>query len=285
MHELLLSVHLSISGVLGSPKTCLHAVLSLVRLTLNPYSPGGCQLSHPRVAELCYKLLYAMCANHELSQATLRYLRNNHDYFYAQLTALPFPTMQRVDGEEEERDLSDVALLNQQAWILQTVALELRMTALNSQHSHVQRLTRLLLNSTSPVLGQAPPDISMMTNQSLEWSMPDSAYHQFSDGRQKLLVILDLVSFVEIPLPPLQLVFFDQERVEQVITSCEVKSEDDGVPYVDVKVLHRLLMNDVNSLQGAAAIGQKPNIVKVHAPAFCVHSVHNSLSLLSPGGA
>ena len=257
--------YLVILGVLGSPKTCLHAVLSLVQLEPNSATFIGCHLSQPRVAELCYKLLYCLCASRELSQATLRYLRNNHDFFHTQLAALPFPSALTDDDEEGEKEIiGNVALLNQQAWILQAVALELRMTALNNQRSHVQRLTRLLLHS-SPLLGHTLPDLTITTNQSINWPTSDTTYNQFDDGRLKLLILLDLVQFIDIPYPPLKLVYFDQARVEQVIASCEEKSADDGVPYVDVKVLHRLLMNEVNTLQGPAVIGQKPNIVKVHA--------------------
>lgn len=276
VHSLLVSSHsssplsfscslclpISYPGVLGSPKTCLHAVLSLVQLGPNPHLPIGCHLSQPKLAELCYKLLYCVCINRELSQASLRYLRNNHDYFFTQLAALPFPWALRGEGEEEEGSSDVVLYLNQQSWILRAVALELRMTALKNQRSHVQRLTHLLLSS-SPLLDQTHPDFEHSISQSVEWPVPESGYSQFHDGRQKLLVLLDLIQFSDLPSPPLELVYFDQGRVEETIRSCEVREEGEDVPFVSVKVLHRLLMNEVNSLQGAAAVGQKPNILKV----------------------
>lgn len=46
----------------------------------------------------------------------------------------------------DERE--DRLRLNQQAWLLKAVAVELRMTAINRQRSHVQRLIKLLLENT-----------------------------------------------------------------------------------------------------------------------------------------
>ena len=226
----------------------------------------GCHFTQPSVAELCYKLLYCMCSSRELSQATLRYLRNNHDFFHTQLAALPFPSAIADDEEEDDSGIGKVAVLNQQAWILQMVALELRMTSLNNQRSHVQRLTRLL--HSSALVGHTLPDFTQTTNQSsINWPVSDTTYNQFDDGRQKLLVLLDLVPFTHIPYPPLQLFHFKQDRaqVEQLIASCEEKSNDGGVPYVDVKLLHRLLVNSINTHQAPTMIGQKSDLVKVHA--------------------
>ena len=85
-------------------------------LSLSPFLLSSCKL----------QALVLVYANRELSQTSLHYLRNNDDYFFTQLAALPFPWSLR-EAEEEVVSFDIVLYLNQQAWILQAVALELRM--------------------------------------------------------------------------------------------------------------------------------------------------------------
>ena len=42
--------------------------------------------------------------------------------------------------------------MNQQSWLLKAVATEIRLTAINRQRSHLQRLLRLLLEDSPSVL-------------------------------------------------------------------------------------------------------------------------------------
>ena len=75
------------AGVLGSPRSVLHAILSLVQHTQEPSNPIGCHYSSPKLAELCYKVIFQLCSHRDLSTPTLRYLRNSHDFFHSQLSA------------------------------------------------------------------------------------------------------------------------------------------------------------------------------------------------------
>ena len=56
---------------------------------------------------------------------------------------------------------------------------------------------------------------------------------------------------------------FQLSAVEQLIASCEERSEDTGIIICDVKMLHRVVMAELNSAQGMANIGQRPEILKV----------------------
>lgn len=249
---------------MGSPKNCLHAILSLIQIGADPSNPIGCHYIHPKLAELCYHLIYLLCDNKELSQSTLRYLRNNHDYFYSQLLHIPFPWLL----ESQEVDDTTKMYYSQQAWILRSVAIELRMTSLNNLRSHTQRLVTLLLKSSATLTHQLNEFDNSMTSQVTAWTDMDHSTDPslMEDGRRKILVLLDLLSLSSIELPPLQLQYFDQSRTEEVITSCEIKDilgKEGSVTYVNVKLLHRLLMNELNSLQGAVAVSQKPFIIKV----------------------
>ena len=257
-----------ITGVLGSLKTCLHAVLSLIHIGGDPNISIGCHYTHPKLAESCYHLIYLLCGNKELSVTTLRYLRNNHDFFYTQLSHLPFQWTREI---EEGCDPSEVTLsLKQQAWLLCTIALELRMTGLKNQRSHMQRLIMLLLRSITTLTDQYT-EVDQSTYQITEWSTGGKLLFETStepslmqDGRRKILTLLDLICFSSLPLPQLQLQHFDAARTEEVISSCEMREEGSGPVYVNIKMLHRLLVSELNSLQGAAAVSQKQFIMKVH---------------------
>jgi nuclear pore complex protein Nup205 len=249
-------------GVLGSSKTCLHTVLNFVKIGHNPYDPVGCHISHPNLAQLCYRLLFLLMSHRDLSQPTLRYLRNNHDYFYEQIISLPFPWLQNPAHNnldvDDERIKDYLMHLNQISWILRSISIELKTTINHSQQSHIGRLILALMSSNAP--SDHMTDFGQFNNQiSLFWSDSSS-----DEGRRKILLLLDLVDFScsAAQLPSLDLKYFDQQRMDDVIRSCQV-NDDEGSTYVDVKLLHKLLMNELSSLQGAAALSQKPYIVEV----------------------
>ena len=267
---ILYKVNLTVSfyslGVLGSLKTCLHSVLQLVSIGADLYNPSGCHMTHPKLAEACYHLLYILCHNQELSENTMRYLRNNHNFFHVQLNCVPFPWLQQL----EEPNI--VISLKQQAWILCSVALEMRMTTLKNQRSHAQKLVSLLLKSTTLTeqFNETVNNIPMWsTAVNLDFESTQDSTSMLQDGRRKILTILDYISFDTVPVPPLQLQFFDQERTESVISSCETTMQDDsGFSYIDIQTLHTLLMSELNSIQGAAVLSQKHFILEVGISIF-----------------
>ncbi len=59
----------------------------------------------------------------------------------------------------------------------------------------------------------------------------------------------------------MQLDFFDRVQIEQVIANCEHKNAR-GQVVCNVKHLHRVLVAEVNALQGMAAIGQRPLLME-----------------------
>lgn len=256
-------------GVLGSLKTCLHSVLQLVAIGDNPREPSGCQITHPKLAEKCYHLLYLMCVNKNLTGYVMRYLRNNHNYFHVQLSNVPFPWLHELQDP--------VVSLQQQSWILCSVALELRMTLLKNQQSHSQQLVTLLLKSTT--LTDQFTDVTLTSGQVPVWSTDghidfDSSHSldpTGNEGRRKILTILDYISFDLLQVPSLQLQFFDSDRTESVIKSCEVRDEND-CSYTDVQALRGLLMSELNSIQGAAVVSQKHFILQVSDP--CIHVLY-----------
>ena len=186
---------------------------------------SGCHYSNPKLAELCYKLIYQLCGSRQLSTPTLRYLRSNHDFFFAQLSRLPLNINLLQDNELEQQEKQDelvlnshqVALVHQQAWFLKSLAIEIRLTSLNHQRSHAQRIVNLLLNEPTnqmAELGQVTTPLG---------SELKSDFDYLHEKKRKILVLLDVVDFTDKNMPSLDLHFFDQSAMEQAIQSCETK--------------------------------------------------------------
>ncbi|XP_064627986.1 nuclear pore complex protein Nup205-like [Lineus longissimus] len=245
-------------GVLRSPRTCLHSILSVIEHGVGSKSGPTCMNDTPVLAELCYHLIYMLCANKDTSDPTMRYLRTTYDFFYRHLQHLPFS-----QAESRNRDL----ILLQQAWLVKTIAIELRLTSINRQRSNTQRLMKLLLDD-SPVL---PSTGNFGLDQdATHFDLDQTAFHRtqvqqnktFMAGgqtKQKILLLLETIGLaqgLEFPSMPM-LEFFDRESIEQFIESQEVKNER-GIRYCSVKTLHNLMMNELNNnLQGSAAATQR----------------------------
>ena len=210
-------------GVLGAPRTCLHSILSLLEYG----SDSACHYSNPKLAELCYKLIYQLCGSRQLSTPTLRYLRSNHDFFFTQLSRLPFNAQLLQDELEQQENQAElvlntrqVALVHQQAWFLKSLAIELRLTSLNHQRSHAQRIVNLLLNEPTNQmveLGHVTNPLGSDTNEL------KSDFDYLHEKKRKVLVLLDTIDFKNKEMPALDLNFFDQSAMEQAIQSCETK--------------------------------------------------------------
>ena len=82
-----------------------------------------------------------------------------------------------------------------------------------------------------------------------------------SQAQRKLISLLDVISFKQEYPAPLQLEFFEPAVVEQVIKSCE-QHGDDGVVFCNVKMLHKILTNEVN-LQVSTLGGQRSVMMQV----------------------
>ncbi len=94
------------------------------------------------------------------------------------------------------------------------------MTLLNQQRSHTQRILNLLLTESNGN-GQLPNALGLFQGMGQEGA--ESSGSLGTDGRRKLLVLLDLVELEDYKSPPLDLEYFDPAAVEGVLKQCEVK--------------------------------------------------------------
>ncbi|CAO2603172.1 Nuclear pore complex protein Nup205, partial [Lemmus lemmus] len=234
-------------GVLGCPRTCLHAILNILEKGTEGRTGPVAVQEYPQLAELCYQVIYQLCACSDTSGPTMRYLRTSQDFLFSQLQHLPF------SNKEYE-----ISMLNQMSWLMKTASIELRVTSLNRQRSHTQRLLHLLLD-----------DMPVKPYSDGEGGIEDetrsvSGFLHFDTAtkvRRKILSILDSIDFSQEIPEPLQLDFFDRAQIEQVIANCEHKNLR-GQTICNVKLLHRVLVAEVNALQGMAAIGQRPLLME-----------------------
>ena len=60
----------------------------------------------------------------------------------------------------------------------------------------------------------------------------------------------------------MNLKYFDTSMIQQVVMSTERKDEEEIIFY-DVKQLHKILMNELNNLQGTTMAGQRHLIIEV----------------------
>jgi nuclear pore complex protein Nup205 len=100
-------------------------------------------LSHPKLSELCYQLLYQICADQSTSSPTMRFLRTAEDFFYRQLQAMPTDSLAGPVGTSIDQ-VANSAHLHQRAWLMKLIALELHITSITGQRSYAQRLLDLL---------------------------------------------------------------------------------------------------------------------------------------------
>ncbi|CAM9310082.1 unnamed protein product [Lampetra planeri] len=83
-------------GVLGCPRSCLHAILSLLQRGTEKRSGPVLTQQAPHLAELCYQVIYQLCACSDTSGPTMRYLRTSQDFLFSHLQHLPFILHERT---------------------------------------------------------------------------------------------------------------------------------------------------------------------------------------------
>ncbi|XP_013127964.1 nuclear pore complex protein Nup205 isoform X3 [Oreochromis niloticus] len=242
------STNLQDPGVLGCPRSCLHAILSRLQRGTEKRSGPALTQQAPHLAELCYQVIYQLCACPDTSGPTMRYLRTSQDFLFSHLQHLPF-----------NLPSNQIAALSQMSWLMKTAAIELRVTSLNRQRSHTQRLVSLLLDD-QPHAQHAADGESGMEDETRSVS-GFLHFDTVSKVRRKLLSVLDAIDFSQDMPELLQLDFFERTQIEQVISNCEHVNEQ-GHTVCNVKLLHRVLVAEVNALQGMAAIGQRPLLME-----------------------
>lgn len=151
-----------------SRKTSLHVILDLLntgvpRAGTDVLMNGTLtfMITHPMLAEQCYRLIYQLCTHRVTSNVVMRYLRTREDFFARHLSVLPFqipsssgPGSGYVVYEDGTRARTDSAallsFLRIRSLVLMTVALELHLLTEMGQSQRTSRLLALLFGSSAP---------------------------------------------------------------------------------------------------------------------------------------
>ncbi len=229
---------------------CLGLVLALLR---NPQV----NVESPELAQLCYRLIYVLSATNYTSQRILAFLRRSSHLFLIQhlnrLTSQPMSS----------NPASRIYQLDQLSWLLQTVALEIHVTASSGREFLAQGLLQELFTIPSAESTRGAPgddSTSQMTESELLLTDPRSqASHSKQRGgpggfngnssavtkphnRMKMVELLDVLdAFAVPPYVPMrqtELKVFRGVDVE----ACRVANAN-GRRVIDLVYLHRVLQD------------------------------------------
>lgn len=147
--------------------SCLHIVLAYLEKIAADYrgidSDDGLPnilLAQPSLAEKCYRLVRQLCLHDYTSKAVTTYLRAGRHFFLSQSSLLPLRfadlpgdfngTVALSDGSSLSTSaLTVVSTLHSQAWLLDTVALELNSLINSGQVEQAIRLLAVLYGGES----------------------------------------------------------------------------------------------------------------------------------------
>ncbi|EDV27160.1 uncharacterized protein TRIADDRAFT_22433, partial [Trichoplax adhaerens] len=229
-------------GILGTPHTCLHAILTILQRNLD----NGFR-EPPQIVEQCYHVIYKLCSSTETCNATIRYLRNNHEFFTKHLYRMPFAN-----------DPFKVIVLLQQSWLLKCIALELQSTSLNRQRSDTQNLVELLVSSSNIT----EDDVGSIST-ALQSKTFISEFSCFDAGRTthqkkiRLFCLLDCINVKQDMQADLQLEFFDPTALDQAVQSCQQVWRQNNAKICNINFFRRILQEEVNNILSKATIDKE----------------------------
>ncbi|KAL8292911.1 hypothetical protein RQP46_000605 [Phenoliferia psychrophenolica] len=149
--------------------TSLHVVLNLLRGNVATDEDAYASIlnRHPTFAAKCYRLVRQLCVHKYTSSSLSRYLRNHERFFYIQSGALPFEIPPATHGALGEVTFDSrqivtssaavCAILEAQAWLLESTALELNVLAEGHDTQRLDQLIRSLFLPPSLDDDDMPP--------------------------------------------------------------------------------------------------------------------------------
>jgi len=186
---------------------------------------------YPELSEACYELIYSLCADPNTGLPTMRLLRSRSQDFYSkQLKLLP----SRLFVE------NPISQLNSRAWLLKILALELHTEY--STFEHKQQLLSLLYEEE---------DIQAQEESFME------ERERRDQPRMKLLELLDAFQFPLTEPPPVRRTLFTTVDID----SCAYVGFN-GVPLIDIKKLHKLLMDEKRRMEFSLSISQQSTMTE-----------------------
>ncbi|KAL1463251.1 hypothetical protein WDU94_015018 [Cyamophila willieti] len=249
------------AGILGSPRTCLHSIISLLGESLKARQEPTLAPPSPTVTRLCYQILYSLAAHTATSAPTLRYLRSSNDVLHLHLSGLPFLSRvpsgtedsppnqhsQLLGIEEGAPCLPSTEDLYQMAWLLKTVAIELRVTSHHAQLSQLNKLVEVL-TSQGGLGGDQGQGNSILGSL----SQPS--------GARLIMKLLSLVDFTHRPIEKPSWENFEEGKIFEILEEAEFVAEP-NLKKINVKRVQRILMSEIAMVTDWPSLGQKQRVL------------------------
>ena len=151
---------------------CLLSILSMVKAGIDSDDVDSDEenqqqpliQSHPVLAEKCYQLIYKLCARESTSNGTLQYLRDSHDFMLKQFQAItcrlercvsvsePYFAGELITADQTRVKtdfLTLISVLNQRAWLMKLIALDLHQIAGTPLKSESTKILNLMYGVSS----------------------------------------------------------------------------------------------------------------------------------------
>lgn len=184
---------------------CLLSILSMVKTGIDTEDDEQPTLiqTHPVLAEKCYQLIYKLCARESTSAITLQYLRGGDDFMLKQFQAITCRLESCVSvvepnfaGELISADQTRVktdyltlaSVLNQRAWLLKLVALDLHQLAGTPLASESTELLNLMFGISSD-------DSTSLTDKLKAMQLVSSTEHGYQQPLWNLVEIINSLDF------------------------------------------------------------------------------------------
>lgn len=238
-------------GILDFTNTCSKSLICILDQYLEIVKAGR-TISDERLKmiESAYNLLYCLCFNFKTSEVFMRFLRSANDFLCRHVSQLPF------GGESYH-------VLNQMTALMKSTAIELKLSAEKNQLSHFGNLCKILLG-----LGNGNNTATFTESMQVELAHYQHSMMAFDGGQKKSKVskmLCELLNCLEFELKSLDRPkwdHFDNAQMNSLFASCETISTSNGVKLVDVKRVHAILRDELNSVQSTIAAGQRQYILQ-----------------------
>jgi nuclear pore complex protein Nup205 len=245
-------------GVMGFPSTCAKSLVTVLDNALEISKQGrSVSTGHEKFIEKAYSFLYSLCYNSKTSEVFLRFLRSCSDFLCRHINGLPF------------HNSKSSHVLNQMTGLLKCVAIELKLTADNNQISQFSNLCKILLGVSQ---NASPENIqlelghyhSMMGSSIVDQTAGGTTGKKSTDACKLLICeLLETLSLDTEPIDKPKFDYFDSSQMQSLFQNCELASSGNAGPKtVDLKKLHDILKDELNSVQTTIVAGQRQYIMQ-----------------------
>lgn len=230
-------------GVLQFPRSCLHSLLGILKSAF----ASTVAASKSSLLESAYHLLYLLVSDGKTSEPVLRLLRQDPKFFKEHLEFCAAKMNQGIGD------------LNQLSWLLKTIAVEVKVTCVQNQVFYLKQLTNLLVD-LPPAEVDRRADIFEFAPPSAASYEEENLYIYARDRVDNLLT--RLIMRFDLNVTPVEMSrfdYFDVKTLENIIKGCEL---DEQPKLIDIKRLHQILVEELNSIQSSVAVAQRQAILE-----------------------